>query len=53
MEREKDGTMSFSDETLMAYADGELDETTRLRSKRPCVWTAGWSAGWRACAPRG
>jgi hypothetical protein len=30
MESEKDGTMSFSDETLMAYADGELDEETRL-----------------------
>jgi len=30
MERVKDGTMSFSDETLMAYADGELDEATRL-----------------------
>lgn len=26
---EQDGTMQFDDETLMAYADGELDESTR------------------------
>jgi hypothetical protein len=30
MECVKDGNMSFSDETLIAYADGELDEETRL-----------------------
>jgi hypothetical protein len=29
MECVKDGNMSFSDETLIAYADGELDEETR------------------------
>jgi hypothetical protein len=31
MESIKDGIMSFSDETLIAYADGELDDALRLQ----------------------
>ncbi len=43
--------MEFSDETVMAYADGELDAPTRAASRGRPGPTATWRSAWRASTP--